>query len=155
MPPPVCRGRCQQYQPPLPPLPQNIIPSINQPHFSVLLLPLWPQPQPQPHHYNRVVNQVSIVRELFDPLWPVHSLGKMDIPCSACGALHWMAEKLTNSSNTNSCFGMCYFQGKIKLAYLHNLPPELDNLFRGQHPHAKEFRDNICRYNNALAITSL
>jgi len=79
----------------------------------------------------------------------------MDIPCSACGALHWMAEKLTNSSNTNLHFGICCFQGKIKLAHLHNLPPELDNLFRGQNSQAKEFRNNIRRYNNALAMTSL
>jgi len=32
---------------------------------------------------------------------------------------------------------------------------ELETLFRGQNPQAKEFRENIWRYNNALAMTSL
>ncbi len=50
---------------------------------------------------------------------------------------------------------MCCFQGKIKLAPLHNPPPELNNLFGGQTPQAKQFRENIRRYNNALAMTSL
>jgi len=79
----------------------------------------------------------------------------MDVPCPSCSALHWMAERLTKSSNTNPCFGICCFQGKIKLAHLHNLPPELNTLFRDQTPIAKEFRENIRRYNNALAMTSL
>lgn len=57
--------------------------------------------------------------------------------------------------NINPHFGMCCFQGKIKLAPLHNLPPELNTLFRDQTPQAKGFRENICRYNNALAMTSL
>ena len=91
----------------------------------------------------------------FDPSWPIHSLGKMDVPCPDCGALHWMAERLTNSSDTNPRFGMCCFQGKIKLERLHNIPQELETLFQDQNPQAKEFRENIRRYNNALAMTSL
>jgi hypothetical protein len=66
-----------------------------------------------------------------------------------------MVEKLSHSSNISPRFGMCCFQGKIKLAQLHDLPRELDDLFRGQTPQAKEFRENIRRYNNALAMTSL
>ena len=85
-----------------------------------------------------------------------HSLfGKMDVPCPDCGALHWTAERLTNSSDTNPCFGMCCFQGKIKLGPLHNIPQKLKTLFRGQNPQANEFQENIQRYNNALAMTSL
>jgi hypothetical protein len=79
----------------------------------------------------------------------------MDVPCPDCGALHWMAEKLTSSSNANPRFGICCYQGKIKLTLLHNLPPELHNLYTSQNPHAKQFRENIRRYNNALAMTSL
>jgi len=81
--------------------------------------------------------------------------GKMDVPCPDCGALHWTAERLTNSSDTNPCFGMCCFQGKIKLGPLHNIPQKLKTLFRGQNPQANEFQENIQRYNNALAMTSL
>ena len=88
--------------------------------------PLIPIPIPQ-------------ARQSFDPSWPVHSLGKMDVPCPDCGALHWMAERLSKSSNINPRFGMCCYQGKIKLSPLHNLPPELDTLFRDQTPQAKGF----------------
>jgi len=66
-----------------------------------------------------------------------------------------MAERLAQSSDTRPRFGMCCFQGKIKLAPLHNLPPELRNLYTSQTPQAKEFQENIRRYNNALAMTSL
>ena len=48
-------------------------------------------------------------------------------------------------------FGMCCFEGKIKLD---DPPPELLNLFTGQDDISKKFRDHICNYNNALAMTS-
>ena len=110
------------------------------------------QPIPLQHH-NLI--PLPAARQPFDPLWPVHSLGKMDVQCSDCSALHWMAERLAQSSDTRPRFGMCCFQGKIKLAPLHNLPPELRNLYTSQTPQAKEFQENIRRYNNALAMTSL
>jgi hypothetical protein len=119
MPPPVCRGRHWQHQPPPPPLPVNFNPVI-QP-VNQRPLPLPPQLQ-QPRVYHWVVDEALIARQPFDPSQPVHSLGRMDVPCPDCGALHWMAEKLTNSSKTNPRFGMCCFQGKIKLAQLHDLP---------------------------------
>ena len=154
MPPPVCRRRRRQHQPPPPPLENN--PDIIQPAIQPLLPPVpvvSPQPPVQIHHH--VVNETFIARQPFNPEWPVHSLGKMDRLCSYCSAMHWIAEKLTNSSNTNPWFGMCCFQRKIKLAELHNVPPELNHLFTSQTPPAKDFRENICRYNNALAMTSL
>ncbi len=92
----------------------------------MLILKSDQQPIP-PQHHNLI--PIPAARQPFDPLWPVHSLGKMDVPCPACGALHWMAERLSNSSNANPRFSMCCFKGKIKLAPLHNLPPELDTLF--------------------------
>ena len=106
---------------------------------------------PQPHN----LIPIPAARQPFDLLWPVHSLGKMDVQCPDCGALHWMAERLAQSSNTRPRFGMYCFQGKIKLAPLHNLPLELSNLYTSQTPQAKGFRENIRRYNNALAMTSL
>src|SRR6266545_1693462 len=77
------------------------------------------------------------------------------VKTSDCSTLHWMAERLTKSSNSRPCFGICCFQGKIKLARLHDLPPKLNTLFRDQTPPAKEFWANICWYNNALAMISL
>ena len=93
--------------------------------------------QPIPPQHNLIL--IPAARQPFDPSWPVHSLGKMDVQCSDCGALHWMAERLAQSSDTRPRFGMCCFQGKIKLTPLHNLPPELHNLYTSQTSQAKEF----------------
>src|SRR5258705_13575435 len=107
-------------------------------------------------HHNFV--RIPAARRPFDPSWPVHSLGKMDVLCPDCGALHWMAEKLTKSSNTRPRFGICCFQGKIKLAQLHNLPPELNALFRDQTPPAKAFwplEGNYETFSQPYFVTAL
>ena len=75
--------------------------------------------------------------------------------CRSCGALHWMSEQLVNSSNRNPLFGMCCTSGKIKLPKLDDPPGEILNLLSGQDYIAKKFRENIQKYNNALAMTSL
>ena len=49
-------------------------------------------------------------------------LESMDVICPSCKALHWMAEKLTKSSQRNPKFGMCCYSGKIDLPLLHQLP---------------------------------
>jgi hypothetical protein len=79
----------------------------------------------------------------------------MNVICSKCKAYHWKAEQLARSSATNPHFGICYFGGKITLPSLHDLPPELRELYHGQDHIAKTFRDNICQYNKALAMTSV
>ena len=91
-------------------------------------MPLPPLPQRR-HHRRHLIDHISEARHPFDPSWTIHSLGNMDVPCPDCSALHWMAERLTNSSDTNPHFGMCCFQGKIKLGRLHNIPQELENPF--------------------------
>ena len=79
----------------------------------------------------------------------------MDVPCSNCGALHWINERLANTSKTDPKFSMCCLSGKIKIPRLDNPPPELRNLFSGQDDISKKFHDHIRTYNNALAMTSL
>ena len=66
-----------------------------------------------------------------------------------------MAECLTASSNTNLRFGMCCLSGKINLPCLHPVPPNLLHLLTAQDDIGKSFRDHICTYNNALAMTSI
>jgi hypothetical protein len=114
-------------------------------------LPLLPPAPPPPnatslplgrHPFNKNNIQVS-------------NLGPMNLICSKCKAYHWKAEQLASSSTTNPRFGTCCFNGKIKLPSLHDLPPELHELYHGQDHIAKTFRDNIRRYNNALAMTSV
>jgi hypothetical protein len=52
-------------------------------------------------------------------------------------------------------FGTCCFSGKVQIHRLHDPPPELLDLFRGQDDIAKNFGNHIRNYNNALAMTSL
>ena len=98
---------------------------------------------------------LPLARQPFDRNWPVHNMGRMDVPCSECGALHWMCKKLTRSSKRDPDFGTCCFNGKIKLPKIEDLPVELLNYLKGQDPISKSFRENIRQYYNALAMTSL
>jgi hypothetical protein len=50
---------------------------------------------------------------------------------------------------------MCCTSGKIKLPRLADPPGEILNLLSGQDPISKQFCENIWKYNNALAMTSL
>ena len=101
------------------------------------------------------VAELPEARRPFSPAWQVHDLGRMNVVCSGCGALHWMDEKLSNSRQNNIKFGMCCFSGKMDLPKLHEPPPELFQLLTGTDDIAKDFRKDIRRYNNALAMTSL
>jgi hypothetical protein len=78
----------------------------------------------------------------------------MNIQCPFCHALHWMDEKLANSSIINPKFGMCCYQGKVSIPALQNIPPDLYNLFAGNYPNSTIFHRDILYYNNALAMTS-
>ena len=95
---------------------------------------------------------LSLARHPFDAdLVMVHNLGWLTIQCPDCHALHWLAERLYHSSNSNPNSGMCCTQGKISLPPLHHPSPELAHLLRS--PEGSQFCSKICTYNNALAMT--
>ena len=107
-------------------------------------LDLCPPPQP-----------VAIARQLFNPRWPTYSLGALDTECLSCKALHWIDKWLSGSSKTNPKFGMCCFQGKIALPALESPPTELKDFYNKGDPISKQFCEKICKYNNAVAFTSV
>lgn len=124
---------------------QNVLPADVAP-------PIPPAPATRrPRH----ANDIPPARQPFRTSWPVHYLGKMDIKCPSCGALHWKDERLTKSTINNPIFGMCCYSGKITLPQVQGAPPELDTLLRGTNDASKKFLENIRTYNNALAMTSL
>ena len=134
-------------QPPSPPLPQP----------AVLPLPDQPPPPP-PDHQPAPTPKPPCWRWAFKPFdrnWPVHYLGRMDVVCPNCQALHWIDEKIQKSRIEDPDFGMCCLRGKIKIPKLDDPPPELLNLLSGQDDISKKFHDHIRTYNNALAMTSL
>lgn len=84
-----------------------------------------------------------------------HYIGKMDVECQICGALHWMEERLTQSSLSNPTFGSCCKHGEVALPEPLDPPPFLHFLFTSNERQALEFRSNIRQYNAAFAFTSL
>src|SRR5882672_6145244 len=74
---------------------------------------------------------------------PPHALGPMNIKCPDCGALHWMAERRSDSSMENPKFGKCCLSGKIELPKLEPPPQPLGGLLEGDQPQAKKFRSDI------------
>ncbi|KAJ7193496.1 hypothetical protein B0H12DRAFT_992595, partial [Mycena haematopus] len=84
-----------------------------------------------------------------------HDLGRMDVSCEHCGALHWNAEKIVNSPVGRPQFGMCCDHGKVVIPKLKEPPEPLKQLFVGDDTQSKEFLKNIAQYNTALAFTSL
>ena len=84
-----------------------------------------------------------------------HSLGRMDIKCPNCSALHWIDEKLVKSSMANPRFGACCLQGKINMSLLKTPPPQLQQLYDGVSVQSKSFRRYTREYNAANAFTSL
>ena len=52
--------------------------------------------------------ELPLARQPFDRNWPIHYMGKMDVLCPHCGALHWMAERLSKSSQIHPKIGRAH-----------------------------------------------
>ncbi|KAF5201554.1 hypothetical protein FRX31_008859, partial [Thalictrum thalictroides] len=81
------------------------------------------------------------MEDLAVPLAPIvnlpeerHFLGRMNVVCRYCSALHWVDERLSNSTSNTSLFGMCCLQGKIRLPLLSPLPPAIRSLYEDFNP---------------------
>ena len=136
------------HPPPLPQGPFQLTFALPPPEHPAVDIP---PPPPIPN----VPHPLPLTHQPFNPNWSVHYMGRMDVVCSDCEALHWTSEKLSTSLVGSPKFGMCCFSGKIKIPRLDNPPPELLHLLSGQEDMCKKFRDGIRNYNNALAMTSL
>ncbi|KIK21159.1 hypothetical protein PISMIDRAFT_655460 [Pisolithus microcarpus 441] len=78
----------------------------------------------------------------------------MNIPCPNCHALHFLSEKLSNSSPLHPRFGLCCLQGQVALPPIQRWPRVLQDLFDDPQDQ-REFKKNVRQYNNALAFTSV
>jgi hypothetical protein len=97
----------------------------------------------------------GIARRPVRDSFPPHDLGRMDVCCPHCDALHWVGECTTSSTSARPEFQMCCAHRKVSLAPLSVPPTPLCDLFINDTNAAKEFRENIAQYNAALAFTSL
>jgi len=82
-----------------------------------------------------------------------HTLGEMTTVCGKCNALHFLEERAASSSCTNPQFTLCCTQGKVRLPPLAPPPEPFRRLFTGNEADAKDFRQRIRFYNNALPFT--
>ena len=132
----------QLLHPPSPPPPPPSPPPALQPpllppaqihHFQQAY---WPAPQ-------QIQQNIPKARAPYhDP--PQHfSLGPMNLECSECHALHFKAEKLSNSTCDQINFGLCCLSGQIKLPEFPPAPRALRDLFDGTSPHSQNFKTNI------------
>ena len=86
--------------------------------------------------------------------WQPLILGRMDIQCTYCHALHWMNERVSDSSLLYPEFTTCCLKGSVQLDPIKPLPPILFCLYYFSHEE-RHFRTFIRGYNSALAFTSV
>ena len=84
-----------------------------------------------------------------------HSIGRMNVECPHCHALHWIGEKLASSSVRTPKFGVCCLQGQVVLPHPQPPPLTLQNLLTGNNTKARGFQEKIRQYNSAFAFTSV
>lgn len=79
----------------------------------------------------------------------------MEVKCTKCHALFWLAEQLKKSSARNPQFSICCANGTVVLPLSSKPPVELANLLESSDGPSKEFQKNIRGYNTALCFASL
>jgi hypothetical protein len=84
-----------------------------------------------------------------------HTLSEMTTMCDKCGTLHFLEERAASSSRANPQFTLCCAKGKMMLPPLAPPPEPLRRLLTSNEVDAKDFRQRIRSYNNALAFTSV
>ena len=84
-----------------------------------------------------------------------HYLGKMDVQCIECKALHFIQERNSQSSNNNPRFNMCCEDGHIAAPELPPLTPILEKYFSNTHEHSQVFFDNIRILNTMFSMGSI
>lgn len=76
-------------------------------------------------------------------------IGKLEHICPHCNALAFEDEKI------NGGYSLCCHKGKVKLPQFKGPNKELKKLFTGNSSLAKNFKENIRKYNNACAFASM
>ena len=88
--------------------------------------------------------------------WTVHTLGRMDLVCNACQALHWQAERLQNAYRARAgTFEVCCKHGDAMVERMRALPEPLNTLMTGQDRQSRLFRRDLRYWNCLFAFTSI
>ncbi len=87
--------------------------------------------------------------------WKPLDLGRMNVQCIHCQALHWADERISNSSRNNPRFESCCKKGDLSLDHLPAPPTLLKELLEASSIQARSFRQHIRQYNSTLTFTSI
>ncbi|KIJ45967.1 hypothetical protein M422DRAFT_250761, partial [Sphaerobolus stellatus SS14] len=135
-----------QHAPPPPP------PDPLPPHNHPLPVPLQAaQPAERQRRQYRRIGQGIMVHEPNQPRAPGlpmylqhHNLGRINVKCQKCGALHWLGERSSSKgSKANPQFGICCLYGQVQLPATSQPPEHLLSLFTAQTAEGKAFRQHI------------
>ncbi|KAF9492606.1 hypothetical protein BDN71DRAFT_1573656 [Pleurotus eryngii] len=118
--------------------------------------PSSPVPHRAPGRLTMLRRPLPAARRPYRDPYARHDLGRMDVSCAFCGALHWREESTVKSRRLGTPeFGVCCDHGKVRLPALQRPPTTLRALLEAGDAAAEEFWKKICAYNMALAFISL
>jgi len=88
--------------------------------------------------------------------WTSHDLGRMNIQCTGCRALHWTSEPSSKSPhNGQASYESCWKHGKELVEAMRPLPEPLHTLLNGDNARSRSFRLILRRWNELFAFTSI
>ena len=89
--------------------------------------------------------------------WKSHDLGRMDIRCTGCKALHWLRESsvLRRPPGGEASFNSCCMHGQVQIDPMCPLPEPLHTLMNAANSEARSFREALQRWNSIFAFTSI
>ena len=88
--------------------------------------------------------------------WTQHDLGRMNVVCSGCNALHWAAEKPKwSATRAAGSFESCCKRGDAIVEKLQPLPEPLNTLMTGGDAQSKRFREGLRHWNSQFVFTSI
>ncbi|RPB10743.1 hypothetical protein P167DRAFT_490550, partial [Morchella conica CCBAS932] len=87
--------------------------------------------------------------------WTLLELGRMTVICPSCQALHWLNERVQESTMALPRFENCCKEGDVQLPGLQQAPEYLLYLLESIDTTARHFRSWIRENNCALTLTSV
>jgi len=89
--------------------------------------------------------------------WRGQDLGRMDIRCTACNAVHLTAEVSASRRprGGQASFESCCKQGNVQIERMRPLPEPLNVFMSGGDTQARAFRAGLRRCNSMFAITRI
>ena len=88
--------------------------------------------------------------------WKSHDLGRMNITCTGCQALHWASEPSAKKpQGGHASYQSCCKRGDAQLERMSQLPEPLHSLMNASNTQSKGFRKVLRRWNGQFAFTSV